>query len=1180
MRRKVRVFKRKLNKNMKKVLILILFIGIGFFAFKNINLTSLKNKDVDTKIIKYTVDDKVYGLPYINPEWIEYNKLSEEEKQNITNIPEKYIYDYVNQDNLYGNYSELPSRFTLRDNYPTNLYDQGVDGLCWAYSTASMVESNLKVTKNINEKISRNQMAILTSRENSGYYQDRVLEDGMKFKRNFAFSNIVLATGVVPAKDTSTSDDVDDDSYELANADNYSLEELIYSQNNKYTITESVAFPSYQNTEEYRNMLKSFIKNYGAVRIGTYWTRSSAYFDSEKNLMYKTNKSGSGHAIIIVGWDDNFETPTGNGAWIIQNSYSKRDGDMQYYFSYDLEKEAIHDMVGIKNVDNKTWNNHYTYLDYPEISYSGVETKQNVSDVSELSENEMDRTNDVIAITGTAKFTYTRDKAKTESINMINIITASQNSNFMVLVSTDADDSYRIVGEINTDLPGIYSIKPESTINLTGEKFTIKIVSEEGAFYRYANVFTNIEESNDEVSENSLIATLVGKNTKGNYLYRTVFYNNYPNDTDIEFRYTIGDSYTSKLGTEIRNYNGKASGIIEIPYYTEPGEDIKISVIAAGTYVDSKYITHTVDGYLGGMQGEGTEANPYLVTTPEQLRLISEQPTAYYKLANDIDLSQLNPKDTMYLGWVSIDSFAGTLDGDGHKIKNLYSYTDNSSYGGLFKNLTNATIKNIILENFESSSSKNISALLCNTAKNTRVENVSVFANFDSRQKTFIYEGRDVVIDGLYVNTFESNNQQNHKFNIFYKKMADYDENNQLYNYSNYVNNFGIVTDFEVDFEAIKELKNSYIISTTYINSLITIDTKENVYVYKNGVNKDGVTFFTDLDSFKNMSLNELEFDSNKWVKNTNSSLPTLKNANINFVSSINAQDEIELNIGEIKNVNATIQPTDVLNNKLSYTSSAENIVSIDGEGNMTAVSSGNAIITVKATDGSNVTKAISVTVGTNYQVVIKYKDYEESFAYPSGTTLTFPTKDRNNENILAWKFIKNSNETYKPGTEFTVNSPITLYSLYESNALNNSIYEYDNEKGIIKNICLVNVDKFISNLKLSNVFTAKVFVGDNEFTEGIVPTGSITKIYNGDDEVAQYTNIVPGDVYPDGYIGLKDAVLIIRYKLDMVELSDIQVLASDFSRDGKVQLNDAKLIERHVVGPSTFYEGVCPNGN
>ena len=38
------------------------------------------------------------------------------------------------------------------------------------------------------------------------------------------------------------------------------------------------------------------------------------------------------------------------------------------------------------------------------------------------------------------------------------------------------------------------------------------------------------------------------------------------------------------------------------------------------------------------MQGLGTIDNPYIVTTPEEYKSISNDPTACYKLGNDIDM--------------------------------------------------------------------------------------------------------------------------------------------------------------------------------------------------------------------------------------------------------------------------------------------------------------------------------------------------------------------------------------------------------------------------------------------------------------------------------------------------------------------------------------------------------------
>lgn len=60
------------------------------------------------------------------------------------------------------------------------------------------------------------------------------------------------------------------------------------------------------------------------------------------------------------------------------------------------------------------------------------------------------------------------------------------------------------------------------------------------------------------------------------------------------------------------------------------------------------------------MKGLGTIDNPYIVTTPEEYKLISQAPTACYKLGNDIDMSS-SPG-------LACNFFAGIFDGNGHRI--------------------------------------------------------------------------------------------------------------------------------------------------------------------------------------------------------------------------------------------------------------------------------------------------------------------------------------------------------------------------------------------------------------------------------------------------------------------------------------------------------------------------------
>ncbi|MCG8498870.1 MAG: hypothetical protein MJB12_00470, partial [Firmicutes bacterium] len=86
----------------------------------------------------------------------------------------------------------------------------------------------------------------------------------------------------------------------------------------------------------------------------------------------------------------------------------------------------------------------------------------------------------------------------------------------------------------------------------------------------------------------------------------------------------------------------------------------------------------TAAGFAGG---SGTIADPYLISTAQQLDAVRSNLSAHYKLTSDIDLSG-------YSNWEPIGSqnaeFVGSLDGDGHTIRNLSINRPDEHYVGLF----------------------------------------------------------------------------------------------------------------------------------------------------------------------------------------------------------------------------------------------------------------------------------------------------------------------------------------------------------------------------------------------------------------------------------------------------------------------------------------------------------------
>ena len=118
----------------------------------------------------------------------------------------------------------------------------------------------------------------------------------------------------------------------------------------------------------------------------------------------------------------------------------------------------------------------------------------------------------------------------------------------------------------------------------------------------------------------------------------------------------------------------------------------EVTVIESFNWVD-----YAADAYAGGT---GTENDPYLIATPEQLAKLSYQvgvngnlyQDEYFKLIADIDLDGYYWSPIVYVlrgsGWVSSEGFMGNFDGNNHAISNMkiirQGTDQTSSHLGLF----------------------------------------------------------------------------------------------------------------------------------------------------------------------------------------------------------------------------------------------------------------------------------------------------------------------------------------------------------------------------------------------------------------------------------------------------------------------------------------------------------------
>ena len=90
-----------------------------------------------------------------------------------------------------------------------------------------------------------------------------------------------------------------------------------YVQDSGFVIDD--ALMSYDNSK-----VKSWIYNYGSVKADIFWDEA---FEKDNTYYGKDEIYYGGHAVTVIGWDDNFSKDKfitkapADGAWIVKNSW-------------------------------------------------------------------------------------------------------------------------------------------------------------------------------------------------------------------------------------------------------------------------------------------------------------------------------------------------------------------------------------------------------------------------------------------------------------------------------------------------------------------------------------------------------------------------------------------------------------------------------------------------------------------------------------------------------------------------------------------------------------------------------------------------------------------------------------------------------------------------------------------
>lgn len=301
---------------------------------------------------------------------------------------------------------ENPVRYSaVEEGKVSAVRNQGNWNDCWAFAAVCTAESGYKALYGHEADLSESHFINFfynseLSCQDGNIDGDAVIPlvaDKVNNGGNAAFSTFALARW------TGVADEAYDSSF--AYMPEYTYEGTQIDISSEYAYTDAVHLQNaYWISSGDRTAVKNAIVDYGAVAMGYKYnkyrdseyvdeligeyTGPAVYYNEQANL-------GSGHAVAIVGWDDEFDRenflytfdnqeniqlgvstklPQNNGAWLVKNSWGSEYGD-DGYFWISYEDASLSDtMYAFEYEKADNYNHIYQYDGSVGTRYVSAET--------------------------------------------------------------------------------------------------------------------------------------------------------------------------------------------------------------------------------------------------------------------------------------------------------------------------------------------------------------------------------------------------------------------------------------------------------------------------------------------------------------------------------------------------------------------------------------------------------------------------------------------------------------------------------------------------------------------------------------------------------------------------------------------------------------------------------------
>ncbi len=389
-------------------------------------------------------------------------------------------------------YSMLPDAYPGSVSEVTSKYpsyrNQNPYGTCWAFASTGLAEFDLINDGSADQNVDLSELALAyytfnsvtdplggTTGDYTKYYNENATTSYLNYGGNFEMAARRYAQWVGPVNESlvpysqaaSVLKNGLDDSYA------YNLDEAHLE--NAYMV----------NIKQSPDDVKKMIMEHGAVGVMyQHDDYSLGWNDSTYQYAYHDDDlSGGGHAVMVVGWDDNFSKdnftaaskPVKDGAWLVRNSW----GIYASYFWMSYETYSLADTAWVFDFDaNDGYDNNYQVdggiMGYPDKNHRVL---MNIFDAQEKPDDEYEELKAV-------SLTFSQNAGVNYKIDVYTDIKDTVNnklgsSSGAVINGTK---QYLATTTGTTTYAGIHTIQLKKPVKLTpGSKFAIVVTLDTAA---------------------------------------------------------------------------------------------------------------------------------------------------------------------------------------------------------------------------------------------------------------------------------------------------------------------------------------------------------------------------------------------------------------------------------------------------------------------------------------------------------------------------------------------------------------------------------------------------------------------------------------------------------------------------------------------------------------------------